>query len=73
MATAAGVTENMTAGLAGHLIFADEHDVLNVEPDASWPRGRYFIPQDMSDAAGITPANLGERSCIFFSQNVFVS
>lgn len=59
VATAAGVTENITAGLAGHLIFVDETDTLGVAPDAAWPSGRYFIPQDTPDPADITPANLG--------------
>ena len=65
VSSAQGVSENITAGLIGHIIFYDdETEELKVAPDALWKGARYFIPQEPPPAASGQdwvwgPANFG--------------
>lgn len=52
-----GVSENITAGLVGHVLFFDEEtQELRVAPDPAWPGLRYFIPE--ADPKEWGPVNL---------------
>ena len=65
VSSAQGVSENITAGLIGHIIFYDdETEELKVAPDALWKGARYFIPQEPPPAESGQdwvwgPANFG--------------
>jgi len=58
VSVAEGVSENITGGLVGHVIyFDDENDELAVAPDAQWQGARYFVPDEDPQEWG--PANFG--------------